>query len=76
MGYTLKTSGYRYTAWIPFAHETCKPDWDIIIAEELYDHRTDRAEDFNIATSLKMLNTKKYLRSLLKNGWRDALPRY
>ncbi|KAM0736100.1 Iduronate 2-sulfatase [Formica fusca] len=76
MGYTLKTSDYRYTAWIPFAHETCKPDWDIIIAEELYDHRTDRAEDFNIATSLKMSNTKKYLRSLLKNGWRDALPRY
>lgn len=76
MGYTLKTSNYRYTAWIPFAHEICKPDWDIIIAEELYDHRTDRAEDFNIAASLKMLNTKKYLRSLLKNGWRNALPRY
>ncbi|XP_070171898.1 iduronate 2-sulfatase [Polyergus mexicanus] len=76
MGYTLKTSDYRYTAWIPFSHETCKPDWDIIIAEELYDHRTDRAEDFNIAASLKILNTKKYLRSLLKNGWRDALPRY
>ncbi|KAL6423022.1 hypothetical protein ACFW04_010480 [Cataglyphis niger] len=76
MGYTLKTNNYRYTAWIPFTHETCKPDWDIIIAEELYDHRTDRAEDFNIAASLKMLNTKKYLRSLLKNGWRNALPRY
>ncbi|CAL1683158.1 unnamed protein product [Lasius platythorax] len=76
MGYTLKTNDYRYTAWIPFAHETCKPDWDIIIAEELYDHRTDRAEDFNLAASLKMLNTKKYLRSLLKNGWRNALPRY
>ncbi|XP_072755014.1 iduronate 2-sulfatase isoform X2 [Anoplolepis gracilipes] len=76
MGYTLKTRDYRYTVWIPFAHETCKPDWDIIIAEELYDHRTDRAEDFNVAASLKMLNTKKYLRSLLKNGWRNALPRY
>lgn len=76
MGYTLKTNDYRYTAWIPFAHETYKPDWDIIIAEELYDHRTDRAEDFNLAASLKMLNTKKYLRSLLKNGWRNALPRY
>lgn len=76
MGYTLKTNDYRYTAWLPFTHETCKPDWDIIIAEELYDHKTDRAEDFNIAASLKMLNTKKYLRSLLKNGWRNALPRY
>ncbi|XP_018348334.1 PREDICTED: iduronate 2-sulfatase isoform X2 [Trachymyrmex septentrionalis] len=76
MGYTLKTSDYRYTAWIPFAHTTCKPDWDVIIAEELYDHKTDRAEDFNIAALPEMLKTKKYLRVLLKNGWRNALPRY
>lgn len=76
MGYTLKTTKYRYTAWIPFAHETCKPNWDIIVAEELYDHETDRAEDFNIAALPKMLSTKKYLRLLLKSGWRSALPRY
>ncbi|TGZ50219.1 Uncharacterized protein DBV15_11577 [Temnothorax longispinosus] len=76
MGYSLKTSDYRYTAWIPFAHETCKPDWDIIIAEELYDHRIDRAEDFNIEASPKMLKTKEYLRALLKDGWRNALPKY
>ncbi|KYN07245.1 Iduronate 2-sulfatase [Cyphomyrmex costatus] len=76
MGYTLKTSNYRYTVWIPFAHTTCKPDWDVIIAEELYDHKTDRAEDFNIAALPEMLKTKRYLRKLLKNGWRDALPRY
>ncbi|EGI64264.1 Iduronate 2-sulfatase [Acromyrmex echinatior] len=76
MGYTLKTSDYRYTAWIPFAHTTCKPDWNVIIAEELYDHKTDRAEDFNIAALPEMLKTKKYLRMLLKDGWRNALPRY
>lgn len=76
MGYTLKTSSYRYTAWIPFAHETCKMDWDIIIAEELYDHRTDRAENFNAAAVPNMLNIKRYLRSLLKNGWKNSLPKY
>ncbi|EZA50942.1 Iduronate 2-sulfatase [Ooceraea biroi] len=76
MGYTLKTNNYRYTAWVPFAHETCKPNWDIIIAEELYDHRTDRRESFNIAFLPKMISTKKYLRSLLRNGWRNALPTY
>ncbi|KYM80558.1 Iduronate 2-sulfatase [Atta colombica] len=76
MGYTLKTSDYRYTAWIPFVHTTCKPDWDVIIAEELYDHKTDRAEEFNIAALPEMLKTKKYLRVLLKDGWRNALPRY
>jgi len=76
MGYTLKTSDYRYTAWIPFVHTTCKPDWDVIIAEELYDHKTDRAEEFNIAALPEMLKTKKYLRILLKDGWRNALPRY
>lgn len=76
MGYSLKTSDYRYTAWIPFAHTTCKPDWDIIIAEELYDHKTDRAENFNIAASSKILKTKEYLRTLLKDGWRNVLPKY
>lgn len=76
MGYTLKTNDYRYIAWLPFAHETCKPDWDIVIAEELYDHRIDRAEDFNVATAPNMLNTKEYLKSLLKSGWRSALPTY
>ncbi|XP_077277379.1 iduronate 2-sulfatase isoform X3 [Temnothorax americanus] len=76
MGYSLKTSDYRYTAWVPFAYETCKPDWDIIIAEELYDHRIDRAEDFNVEASPKMLKTKEYLRALLKDGWRNALPKY
>lgn len=76
MGYTLKTSDYRYTAWLPFVHTAYKPDWDIIIAEELYDHRTDRAEDFNIADSPKVFETKKHLRALLKSGWRNALPKY
>ncbi|XP_036148472.1 iduronate 2-sulfatase isoform X5 [Monomorium pharaonis] len=76
MGYTLKTSNYRYTAWLPFAHTTCKPDWDVIIAEELYDHRIDRAENFNVAASPRMLKIKKYLRALLRDGWRHALPRY
>ncbi|XP_011702367.1 PREDICTED: iduronate 2-sulfatase isoform X2 [Wasmannia auropunctata] len=76
MGYTLKTGDYRYTAWVPFAHTTCKPDWNVTIAEELYDHKIDRAEDFNIAASPKMLETKQYLRTLLKDGWRSALPKY
>ncbi|KYQ56276.1 Iduronate 2-sulfatase [Trachymyrmex zeteki] len=76
MGYTLKTNDYRYTVWIPFAYMTYKPDWDVIIAEELYDHKTDRAEDFNIAALPEMLKTKKYLRVLLKEGWRNALPKY
>ncbi|XP_032671602.1 iduronate 2-sulfatase isoform X2 [Odontomachus brunneus] len=76
MGYTVKTNNYRYIAWIPFAYETCKPDWDVIIAEELYDHKTDRAEDFNIAAVPNMLSIKEYLKSLLKNGWRSTLPTY
>ncbi|XP_014484327.1 PREDICTED: iduronate 2-sulfatase [Dinoponera quadriceps] len=76
MGYTLKSNDYRYTAWIPFAHETCKPDWNVLIAEELYDHRVDRAENFNIAATPDLSSTKEYLRSLLRNGWRSALPTY
>ncbi|KAL0102455.1 hypothetical protein PUN28_018015 [Cardiocondyla obscurior] len=76
MGYTLKTNNYRYTAWVPFAHTTYEPNWNIIIAEELYDHRTDRTENWNIAALSKILKTKEYLRALLKAGWRNALPTF
>lgn len=76
MGYTLKSNDYRYTAWVPFAHETCRPDWDVILAEELYDHRIDRRERFNVASSPGMIRTKQYLGLLLRNGWRNALPTY
>ena len=42
MGYSLRTSRYRYTQWR-------SPDHDQVIASELYDHRDDPDETRNLA---------------------------
>ncbi|KAK2588799.1 hypothetical protein KPH14_001674 [Odynerus spinipes] len=76
MGYSLKTHKYRYTAWIPFIPENKTGNWEIVLSEELYNHYDDSAENFNLARSPKFLKEKIELRTLLKNGWREALPDY
>lgn len=76
MGYSLKTREYRYTAWIPFISKNKTVDWEIIISEELYNHNDDLAEYFNLATSPNFVRKKIELRTLLRNGWRKALPDY
>jgi iduronate 2-sulfatase len=42
MGYSLRTNGYRYTEW---------RDWKTgkVVAQELYDHKADPAENHNVA---------------------------
>ncbi|KAI4502264.1 hypothetical protein M0802_002946 [Mischocyttarus mexicanus] len=74
MGYSLKSGEYRYTAWIPFLSRNKTVDWKIIISEELYNHNDDSAEYFNLATFPNFVKKKIELRTLLKNGWRKALP--
>lgn len=76
MGYSLRTHKYRYTAWLPFTPENKTGNWDIILSEELYNHCYDSLENFNLARSPKFLKKKLELRTLLKNGWRKALPNY
>ncbi|XP_054008489.1 iduronate 2-sulfatase isoform X1 [Hylaeus anthracinus] len=74
MGYTLRSNRYRYTAWLPFKPETKAPDWNNVIAEELYDHEKYESEIRNVANSLKYEHIKKELKILLQRGWRSALP--
>ena len=39
MGYTVRSSDYRYTMWFPFNGTTCEPEWDAQLrGEELYSH--------------------------------------
>jgi len=46
MGYTIRTAGYRYTAWVGFnkcSNSSCPDvlaDWDTWYGEELYNHST------------------------------------
>ncbi|XP_023289898.1 uncharacterized protein LOC105699485 [Orussus abietinus] len=74
MGYTLRTKKYRYTAWVSFAHESKKPDWRKIVAEELYDHDLDPGENVNVAGTASFQEVEEKLRMLLRRGWRQALP--
>ncbi|XP_043671903.1 iduronate 2-sulfatase isoform X1 [Vespula pensylvanica] len=76
MGYSLKSHEYRYTAWIPFTSENKTANWKIIVSEELYNHNYDSAEYFNLARSPDFLKKKSELRTLLRDGWRKALPDY
>ena len=41
MGYTVRTSDYRYTEWLPYNATTGTANWESPIGIELYDHRTD-----------------------------------
>lgn len=72
MGYSTRTERYRYTEWVHFNHTTCKPNWSIVYANELYDHLIDPEENFNLATRNPMANVVATLRIKLILGWRYA----
>ncbi|XP_015434051.1 PREDICTED: iduronate 2-sulfatase [Dufourea novaeangliae] len=74
MGYTLRTNRYRYTAWLRFDSRARVPDWNDIIAEELYDHEIDKDENKNLVGFPGYLAQKEELEDLLRRGWRYALP--
>ncbi|XP_076641696.1 iduronate 2-sulfatase isoform X2 [Halictus rubicundus] len=74
MGYTLRTDRYRYTAWLKFNPQTRVPNWNLLIAEELYDHEMDKNENKNLVVFPRYQKLKETLRTLLKRGWRYALP--
>lgn len=73
MGYTIRTNKYRYTAWLSFKSETKLPDWNDIIAEELYNHSNDEGENRNLAIFQKYVKLKKKLKFLLQHGWKNIL---
>ncbi len=62
LGRTVRTERYRYTEWGGEKYS------------ELYDHRTDPHEYTNLAGDPIFTKTLAELRSLLKAGWRAALP--
>ena len=61
MGYTIKTEKYRYTEWVGYNTTTFKPDWDRIVALEMYDHQSDPEEHFNIAGDVQTTSVRNGL---------------
>ena len=72
MGYSMRTSEFRYTAWVHFNRSIMAASWDKpLFAEELYDHRGETLKDYthqeleNIAQNPSYYSTLVSLRSKL-----------
>ena len=75
MGYSMRTSRYRYTEWIFYDDIACVPLWDGgRLYPELYDHESDPDENNNVAKDHRYSTVRKQLHQQLINGWRLALP--
>jgi iduronate 2-sulfatase len=68
MGYAMRTDRYRYVEW---QHR----DTGQIVAQELYDHETDPAENENIAVQEAHKERLNKLSADLKAGWHAAKPK-
>lgn len=67
MGYTMRTSQYRFVVWKDMAKPESAP-----VFYELYDHLTDPSETVNIAHQEYEL--VQQLMKQFSEGWRDAVP--
>ncbi len=67
MGRCVRTEQYRYVEWT-------KKDSTQVVAKELYDLKNDPLENENIAEDQTNVETIAELASLLKQGWKQALP--
>lgn len=67
MGYTMRTSRYRYTRWMLEKDES-------VVAEELYDYQDDPDETTNWAGSKKYADVLPLLREQSFAGWQAAKP--
>lgn len=50
MGYSIRTSQYRYTIWMKDSFRSSRPfDKELMVASELYDYKKDPNETINVA---------------------------
>jgi arylsulfatase A-like enzyme len=67
MGNTVRTHRYRYVEWVHVKSGTVK-------AQELYDREKDPQENINVAEKTEYADAVKEMKTLLKQGWKGALP--
>ena len=74
MGYSIRTDRYRYTEWPKFeGSPVYTPDWNSLIAVELYDHQDDPEENANLASDPQYEEIRQQLSDRLRSGWRTEL---
>lgn len=66
MGYSMRTSHYRYTRWINFKTGE-------ILGEELYDHRNDPQETINLAASPETQEIVSIQSAIFDQRFRESL---
>ncbi|PIK56566.1 hypothetical protein BSL78_06534 [Apostichopus japonicus] len=73
MGYSMRTSDYRYSEWVGFNHTTFQMDWEDLHASELYILANDPSEDNNVAQDPTYIDIVQEMSSKLHQGWRDCI---
>jgi arylsulfatase A-like enzyme len=76
MGRAVRTDRYRYVEW---QREPGQPQGKLeaggeVLARELYDHRSDPAENVNVAGQAEYAETVERLSRMLNEGRKQALP--
>ncbi|XP_052788622.1 iduronate 2-sulfatase-like [Mya arenaria] len=73
MGYSIRTSQFRYTEWVKFDSATNTPTWSRNFGTELYDHSVDPEENYNVYADPNYSSDVTSLSAMLQAGWRNAL---
>lgn len=73
MGYSMRTSYYRYAEWVGFNHTTFQMDWDDLHANELYILGDDPHEDNNVAGDARYSDIVQEMSKKLHQGWRGCI---
>ncbi|MCC6144823.1 MAG: sulfatase [Candidatus Hydrogenedentes bacterium] len=68
MGYSMRTDTHRYTEWKEMRTRE-------VVARELYDHRTDLAENENVVDAPENADLVKELAGMLAAGYEAARPK-
>ena len=72
MGRSIRTKSHRYTEWVSYKEK--KLANAKVHFTELYNLDIDNLEQNNLADKLDYVSLQTQLASILKSGWKQALP--
>lgn len=67
MGYSIRTTRYRYTEWVSFNNTVFTVNWTNVHGVELYDHTIDTNESINLSSDKQYEYIMRYLSMMLKS---------
>ena len=74
MGYSIRTSQYRYTIWMSNGYRSNKPfDKNLVIGTELYDYKKDPLETENVVNDKKYTAITKEMNVKMMNFFKSQI---